>query len=155
MRWSYDSDGQRTELGFPDGTSLSYGYDAGGVLSTLRHPSLGAVELERDPAGRLVAARADGMHASWRFEDGDLAEYAIDAGATRRSALLERDAIGRVVAATVDGDRRSYAYDPAGQLLAADSPAGAFAFEYDACGRLERETRRRDPSLTSTTPPPS
>jgi YD repeat-containing protein len=73
MRWSHDSDGQRSGLGYPDGTSLSYGYDAAGVLSELRHPALGTVELERDPAGRLLAARADGMHASWRFQDGDLA----------------------------------------------------------------------------------
>jgi len=140
MRWSYDEDGQRAGLGFPDGTSLSYGYDAGGVLSALRHPSLGAVALERDPAGRLLAARADGMHANWRFEDGDLAEYEFDTGAARRSALLERDAVGRVVAATVDGDRRRYDYDPAGQLVAAYSPTEAFSFAYDACGRLERET---------------
>jgi len=140
MRWSYDDDGQRTGLGFPDGTSLSYAYDDGGVLSDLRHPSLGAIELERDPAGRLVAASADGMSARWRTEDGDLAEYALDAGGVRRSAQLERDAVGRVVAATVDGDRRSYAYDPAGQLLAADSAAGAFAFAYDACGRLVHES---------------
>ncbi|MEA2221942.1 MAG: hypothetical protein QOH83_318, partial [Solirubrobacteraceae bacterium] len=140
MHWSYDEDGQRTRLGFPDGTSLSYGYDAGGVLSALRHPALGAVELERDPAGRLLAARADGMHANWRFEDGDLAAYEFDTGAARRSALLERDAVGRVVAATVDGDRHRYDYDPAGQLIAAYSPSEAFSFAYDACGRLERET---------------
>jgi RHS repeat-associated protein len=140
MRWSYDGDGQRTGLGFPDGTSLSYDYDTGGVLAALRHPSLGAVELERDPAGRLLAAQADGMHANWRFEDGDLAEYEFDTGAARRSALLERDALGRVVAATVEGDRRRYDYDPAGQLVAAYSPTEAFSFAYDACGRLERET---------------
>jgi RHS repeat-associated protein len=140
LRWSYDSDGQRTGLDYPDGTSLSYAYDAGGVLSELRHPSLGAVAFDRDPAGRLVEARANGMSARWRFGDGGLAEYAFDAEGTSRSALLERDGVGRIVAATVDGDRHGYAYDPAGQLLAADSPGGAFSFAYDACGRLERET---------------
>jgi RHS repeat-associated protein len=141
LRWSYDDDGWRTGLGFPDGTSLSYGYDAGGVPSDLRHPAIGAIEFERDSAGRLVGARADGMRAAWRFDDGDLVEYAFDAGTTHREALLERDAIGRVVAATVDGDRRSYAYAPAGELLAATSAAaGAFSFAYDACGRLEHET---------------
>jgi RHS repeat-associated protein len=147
MRWSYDEDGQRTRLGFPDGTSLSYDYDPGGVLSELRHPSLGAIELERDPAGRLLAARAHGMHANWRFEDGDLAEYEFDTGAESRSALLERDAIGRVVAATIDGDDRRYDYNSAGQLIAAYSPTDAFSFAYDACGRLERET---SPSGTTT-----
>ena len=140
MRWSYDGDGYRTGLGFPDGRSLSYDHDAGGVLTGLQHASLGAVELERDPAGRLVAAHGAGMQAGWRFEDGDLAEHAFDAGGVRRSALLERDPVGRVVAATVDGNRRRYAYDAAGQLLAASSEAGAFAFAYDACGRLEHET---------------
>jgi len=140
MCWSYDGDGQRTRLGFPDGTSLSYDYDAGGVLAGLRHPSLGAVALERDRAGRLVAASADGMQARWQFDDGGLAEYAFETGGVRRSAQLERDAVGRIVAATVDGDRRGYAYDPAGQLVAAQSGAGAFTFEYDTCGRLEHET---------------
>ena len=143
LRWTYDEDGRRSSLGYPDGTQTRYGYDRGGLLDTLRHPSLGEIRLERDAGGRLVGARGVGMHARWEYDNGDLREYALDAGELRRSARLTRDPVGRVVAAVADGSDQRFAYDAAGQLVS----AGELSFEYDAGGRLVRErgpSGRRD-----------
>lgn len=140
MRWSYDADGEREAISYPDGTQSAYVRDAGGYVVGVHHPALGTIDLERDAAGRLVGARADGMRAVWRHEGGDLVGYEMRAGERLRTAQLMRDPIGRVVEATIDGARHAFSYDAAGQLAGADTPAGAFVFDYDANGRLARES---------------
>lgn len=139
MRWTYNPAGERATTGYPDGSQTSYTRDAGGYVIGAHHPALGEIELQRDGAGRLVGANAEGMRATWRYEDGDLAQYEIQAGETRRSAVLARDALGRIATATIDGQRNEFAYDDAGQLISAVGPGGARAFHYDANGRLVRE----------------
>jgi len=132
LRYGYDDDGRRAFIGYPDGSRTDYDYDATGLLTGLRHPAAGTIALERDGAGRLVAARGAGMHARWDYDGGELVGYAINDASTR----LERDADGRLVAV---GGRR-LAYDAAGQLVA----AGEQTFEYDAGGRLVREGSLRN-----------
>ncbi|HEV7805726.1 MAG TPA: HYD1 signature containing ADP-ribosyltransferase family protein [Solirubrobacteraceae bacterium] len=140
MSWRYTPDGERAAIGYPDGSQTAFTHDAGGLLVGKHHPGLGSIELERDAAGRLVGATADGMRKRWRYERGDLAEYRCEAAGKTRTAQLTRDGVGRVVEAIVDEDRQRYSYDPAGQLLSAETPRGALSFSYDANGRLERET---------------
>ena len=153
MTWGYDADGNRSALGYPDGTRTTYRHDRGGYLVGLEHTAIGEIALDRDQAGRLVGATGAGMRARWAYDRGDLVRYELEAGGTERSAQFERDAVGRVVAGLVDGEGRRFAYDAAGQLLSAATPAGVFEFAYDAGGRLEREcspkrgrTRQRDPA---------
>ncbi len=138
--WRYDEDGNRAALVYPDGSQTTYAYDASGLPSRLHHSAIGTIELERDATGRLVGAAGEGMRASWRYEDGELAGYDVVAGARRRSAQLTRDPIGRVVAAVVDGAEHAYGYDAAGQLVAATTGRGSYAFTYDASGRLKAES---------------
>jgi RHS repeat-associated protein len=140
MRWEYDADGRRAAIGYPDGTKTSYTHDAGGYVVAAQHPALGTIELERDAAGRVTAANADGMRGLWRYEDGDLVHYEMQAGGSLRTAHLTRDPIGRVVQATIDDAAHAFAYDDAGQLVSADTPEGAYAFSYDPNGRLARES---------------
>ena len=140
MTWGYDADGNRSALGYPDGTRTTYRHDRGGYLVGLEHTAIGEIALDRDPAGRLVGATGAGMRARWAYDRGDLVRYELEAGGTERSAQFERDAVGRVVAGLVDGEGRRFAYDAAGQLLSAATPAGVFEFAYDAGGRLERES---------------
>jgi len=135
VRWSYSEDGDRLAFGYPDGSQARCTYDDGGLLAAISHPALGAIELERDLAGRMIGARGAGMRAAWGFERGELATYELRAGGASRTARLERDPIGRVVAATVDGARRRFSYDAAGQLVT----AGDATLEYDLGGRLVRE----------------
>jgi len=139
MRWRYTADGERAALGHPDGSETTFSYDAGGLLDGKQHPGLGAIALQRDAAGRLVGASADGMRASWRYEGGDLAEYRFEAAGRTRNAELNRDGVGRVVEAIVDGAAQRFSYDAAGQLRSAETPRGRLDFDYDANGRLERE----------------
>lgn len=139
MRWRYTIDGERAALGHPDGTETAFSYDAGGLLNGKQHPGLGAIALQRDAAGRLVGASADGMRASWRYDGGDLAEYRFEAAGQTRTARLNRDGVGRVVEAIVDGAAQRFSYDAAGQLRSAETPRGRLDFDYDANGRLERE----------------
>lgn len=139
LRWAYNEDGERSALGYPDGTETTYAHDAGGLLAGLQHPALGTVDLERDPSGRLTGATGEGMRARWSYEAGELTEYDIDAGGKHHATQLTRDALGRVASATVDGGLHRFSYDAAGQLLSADTLASLFSFSYDANGRLERE----------------
>ncbi len=140
LRWSYDADGERAAVAYPDGTETAYLRDEGGYVTAVRHPGLGSIALERDAAGRLVGAQADDMRARWSYDAGALVRYELHAAGTDRTAQLTRDPIGRVVRALVDGQEHDYGYDAAGQLVSAAGPAGARAFEYDANGRLVRET---------------
>ena len=139
MRWAYNADGERSAIGYPDGTQTTYTRDAGGNVIAAQHPALGAIALERDAAGRLIGASADGMRALWHYEGGDLARYEMHAGGKLRTARLTRDPIGRLVEATIDGQPHEFAYDAAGQLVSAATPAGIGSFSYDANGRLARE----------------
>ena len=139
MRWTYDGDGERTAIGYPDGSETAYTLDAGGDVVAARHPALGTVDLTRDEAGRLVGARAAGMQATWRYENGDLASYELRAGDRHRSAELRRDSTGRVAVAIIDGEEHALSYDAAGQLVSQTGPDGWRAFGYDANGRLVRE----------------
>ena len=140
MRWRYTDDGKRAAMTYPDGTETTYSYDAGGLMVAKEHPALGPIALERDAAGRLVGATADGMRAAWHYEHGDLVAYEFETAATHRTARLTRDTAGRVVAATVDGRAQRYSYDPAGQLRSAETPDGRLSLALDANGRLVRET---------------
>lgn len=140
MRWSYKPDGERAAVGYPDGTETTYTHDGGGYVVAAAHPALGTIELQRDAAGRLVGATAEGMRASWSYDDGDLAHYEMHAGDRRRTAQLSRDSHGRIADATIDGASHLFAYDAAGQLESASTPAGRFEFAYDANGRLTRES---------------
>ncbi|MEA2130817.1 MAG: hypothetical protein QOJ85_3708, partial [Solirubrobacteraceae bacterium] len=140
VRWAYNADGERSALGYPDGTETTYSHDPGGYVIAAEHPALGAIELQRDATGRLVCASAHGMRASWRYADGDLLQYEMHAGGAIRTAQLTRDPLGRVVQATVDGAANEFAYDDAGQLVTASAPHGTYSFGYDANGRLARET---------------
>jgi RHS repeat-associated protein len=140
VRWRYTADGERAAIGYPDGTETTYMLDAGRFVVAMQHPGLGLIELQRDPAGRLVGASADGMHARWWYEGGELARYEMQTDTTQRVARLTRDALGRVTDAVVDGVAQRFAYDAAGQLVFAQTDAGSFSFGYDANGRLVRES---------------
>ncbi|MBB2943572.1 RHS repeat-associated protein [Actinoplanes lutulentus] len=124
----YGPDGERTALILPDGSTTSYSYDAGGLLSGVTSPLIGHLAVTRDALGRIVSVDgADGRRATWDYSDGRLVEYSFGGRATR----LTRDAGGRITAV----GERSFGYDPAGQLIS----AGGRELAYDAAGRLVRD----------------
>ena len=131
-----------------------YGLDRCGRPVSVHDPVLGAVTIDRDPAGRPIEVampltpaagsparlveRRDwvaGRLAGWR--------QAIEAGGGDTpvvSAELRHDLAGRVVAVDGnDGRRTRYAYDPAGQLVAVGSGGDDWRFTWDRAGRLVGE----------------
>ena len=82
----------------------------------------------RSSATRRADHRARGVgRARWEYEDAQLVGYA---GRQQHAAHPRRG--GRIVAAAIDGSEQRFAYDAAGQLIA----AGDRTFTYDAGGRL-------------------
>ncbi|WP_426502026.1 DUF6531 domain-containing protein [Dactylosporangium sp. McL0621] len=134
-RWTYDADGRRTAMVYPDGSRTRYTYDDGGLVAGLHHPALGALTLERDPAGRLLRVTGDRLRQWWHYRDGDLVGHRVETDGVVRLTELLRDPDGRVVASTTDGVTLRFGYDPAGQLIS----AGDATYAYDANGRLELE----------------
>ncbi|MGH3694719.1 MAG: hypothetical protein ACRDRX_12170 [Pseudonocardiaceae bacterium] len=83
-----------------------------------------------------------GFRRQWRYQDGELVGYEVDHGGLRQRTELVRDAAGQVVAETREGRTRRYRYDPAGQLISAETTDGSWSctYDYDPLGRLMTET---------------
>ncbi|GAA2710696.1 DUF6531 domain-containing protein [Actinoplanes palleronii] len=136
LSWSYDADGNRTGLTYPDGSRTGYEFDASGQLTAVRHGDGAPRLLNRDANGDLVAAGGDQVD---RDESGRVVaragrRYGYDATGRLRFAgetAFEYDANGRLVREHDTGRDIAYRYDAAGQLLA----RGDTTFEYDAAGR--------------------
>ncbi|MEU4694707.1 DUF6531 domain-containing protein [Actinoplanes sp. NPDC023714] len=148
----YGPDGEQTALILPDGSTTTFAYDGGGLMSETAHPLTGRLAISRDALGRIVAVTGtDGRRATWKYDaEGRLAAYVFGSSVTR----FERDAGGRItrsfdsdasghIASSHGSDAGgrtagSFGYDAAGQLVA----AGDRALEYDAAGRLVRDGDR-------------
>ncbi|CEA06742.1 Putative deoxyribonuclease RhsC [Arthrobacter saudimassiliensis] len=156
MTWEYDADGHRTAYTDPTGATTTYQRDPAGRITKVTNPRLGEATLAYDAAGRITAATAGALVQEWTYRHGPLAEHtrtAAAAGAGRTGAdstLIGRDEEGRITGLTRNSTVTRYAYDGAGQLVAAvtgqaetDAAAAVRAavseWEYDAGGRLVRE----------------
>ena len=116
--YGYDADGNLSTLAFPDET-LSFAYDGDGLLVSASN-SVGTVSNSFDAAtGWLVSSRgADGTTVSYsRRNGGGVASVTSAAGVT------------------------SYSYDAAGRVTYLASPVGSFDFDYcEWNGRLSAAT---------------
>ena len=141
IAWSYDPDGLRASLTYPDGTPVRYRRDPCGRLTTLEHPLLGAIALARDDDGRLLGMSGAGARSRWSYTDGWLTGHRRDDGERTRTTRLTRDDDGRVLVADTDGQRQLFGYDAAGQLTHAATAHAEHTYGYDAAGRLSRDGR--------------
>jgi RHS repeat-associated protein len=141
MRWARDRDGLVTSRHDPAGRATSYAHDHAGRLASVSSDRWGTLELDRDPDGRLVALRADGVTRRWERDTGGLvaAFHQSGPGGDQTTSLVRDDA-GRVIEADGPAGTARYTYDAAGQLVAALTPAGAWTWAYDEAGRLVHET---------------
>ncbi len=113
--YRYDSLMRTVGIGYPDGTSVSRGYDASGNLA---YDEEGIYA--HDGRGNLTCSTSP---------DGWATSYSYD-GKNRL--------VGQV---NPDGEEISYAYSAAGDLVSQTSSSGeAFSFEYDSAHRLLRAT---------------
>ena len=141
MRWERDRDGLVTARRDAAGRATSYAHDRAGRLTTVSSDRWGTIELDRDPDGRLVALRADGVTRRWdRDAAGLIAAFHQSGPHGDETTTLVRDGAGRVVEARAAAGVTRYTYDAAGQLVAALTPFGAWTWTYDEAGRLVHET---------------
>ncbi len=178
--YAYDADGHLTRVTDGAGTTVSYRYDAAGLLISLTYPNGSVVTRTYDGAGQLVSVTDWLGHSTTAGydRDGNLTLVAYPNGVsvlmtydkanqlmsvtdelgsvTLASFTYTRNSLGDVVTDTETGSvagTQRYSYTPLNQL-AADS-AGSYG--YDAAGDLialpggVRQAFNADGQLTSTT----
>ena len=105
----------------PAGHHTDYTYDAVGRLVTVDHPLLGRAVLERDAAGRLVQATADGIIQTWEHHDGFVVAHVVTDARGSTRTLVSRSDEGRITGIDRDGETTRFDYDEACQLVEARS----------------------------------
>ncbi|GAA3196788.1 MULTISPECIES: DUF6531 domain-containing protein [Streptomyces] len=164
-RWTYDAAGRPTAL-TTGGEGLTFAYDAAGRETERRLGQDIRLTQGWDPTGRLTSQSLTHhipgedlllQHRTYAYRpDGCLTEIHELTGGTR---LFDLDRSGRVTGVRAHGWSETYAYDTAGNLTHATTPArteggdreftgtllhraGHATYENDAQGRLARKTLR-------------
>jgi len=157
VTYGYNDDGERTMLGYPDGSFVSYEYEAHGWLSRIlaqgNEPPLATYEY--DAVGNPTQMPRDNtIVTSKAFDDEDKITSIID-GVTNQAPLTQlsykydevgnRTEVGRVI--NSDGGvavqtQDKYTYDPTHQVTGVETveagASSAVQFTYDALGnRIE------------------
>ncbi len=156
LGWEYDGDGNRTAFTDPTGTTTRYTRDAAGRVVKVSNPLLGDAAFTHDPSGRITTATAGDLVQEWVYRGGNLSEHTrtttADNGTnppgTADVTLIGREDGGRITGLSRNGAVTRYGYDTAGQMVSAtttdshnaSAAASVMGWEYDAGGRLLRET---------------
>jgi RHS repeat-associated protein len=119
--YAYDDGGRLVEHVKPDGSVTAYGYDVAGRLAEVRD---GAGDLlvsyEYDAAGRVVRTEmGNGASTTVAFNSvGEVTE------------IVDLDSSGNVIG------RSAYTYNADSRVVAVETLAGNWSYEYDAAGQL-------------------
>jgi RHS repeat-associated protein len=151
LSWEYDRDGDRTSFTDAHGIKTTYARDAAGRIAAVTNPLLGKAVFTHDAAGRITSATAGSLVQEWAYRNGALVEHnRVDRAGSGAAdvTLIGRDDDGRITGLNRSGAVTRYGYDGAGQMTSAtttgsgegDVPAVVLGWEYDAGGRLLRET---------------
>ncbi|WP_416403329.1 DUF6531 domain-containing protein [Arthrobacter sp. LFS091] len=152
LTWECDGDGNRT--GFTTGAGTTrYTRDPAGRVTAVSNPLLGDATFTHDASGRIVSATAGNYTQEWVYRDGALIEHTrttTDDPGSADATLIGREDGGRITALSRGGVTTRYGYDTAGQMVSAtttdshraraSASASVVGWEYDAGGRLLRET---------------
>jgi RHS repeat-associated protein len=158
-----DARGNVTAVQFPDGRSLSNGFDLVGRITSQTdalgnntqyvYDVAGHCTRRIDPDGNvtkytydnrgLITSKTDGDGRAWQFQHdgvGNLVQTTLPDG---RKETVQRDAVGRVTQKTDRNGRViTYAYDPT-QSMQRDGitvPLGKTLFQYNARGQTTQRT---------------
>ncbi|WP_148667808.1 Ig-like domain-containing protein, partial [Mizugakiibacter sediminis] len=118
-QYQYNKDRQITQITRPDGAVVSFGYDAGGRLSTLTTPTGSYQYGYAAKTGQLSSILAPGNEALAYTWDGFLPTGVTWSGTITGSVTRSYDANFRVVSLAVNGQGVAYGYDDDGLLTAA------------------------------------
>lgn len=142
---AYDDANRITQIGYPDGESLSFAYNDAGLRTSVSDGGDYNVFYDYDALGRLTGLRD---------EDSQLVEYTYDgAGNLTReengngtTSVFEYDTAGRLTLIenrAADDSVSSfyrYTYDAAGQRTEVGTQDGGWTYEYDEIGQLTAAT---------------
>lgn len=136
--YTYDSGGRLAAEDKGNGTRTEYGYDAAARLTSVVNKAPGGAinssfAYTYDPAGRVLAATADGVTATYGYDAiGQLASYA----APGRTLSYAYDAAGNRSAVTDNGVTTTYTANGRNQV----TTIGSAVLTYDADGNLATRT---------------
>jgi RHS repeat-associated protein len=105
--YTYDNNGDLTEVSLPGGRAISYAYDAAGNRTSVTDSATGTSSYQTN---------ADGAYTS--------------AGSTAATY----DGLGRIATSTTGGVTTTYTYDAAGDLASVTRPGHTTTYTYDAMG---------------------
>jgi YD repeat-containing protein len=159
-RYAYDGAGNLTSSTDAEGYTTFMYYGGYHKLSRVERPNGEVVELRYNREGWLSYIRngrgevhrftrnLSGLVIEERSFDGRLTRYRYDAmgrmvGSTNslgEHTEYQRDAVGQLVRQVFDdGTEEAFEYNNAGDIVAADCPAGRFVFHRNAKGWIVRE----------------
>jgi RHS repeat-associated protein len=159
-RYAYDAADRLTTLTNPDGTSLTFTYNANGQRTSMRDSTNFVTNYTYDAAGRLASLNsgtgasivlyaydANGRLATKTFGNGTSTSLAYDANGQPISiihyspshAILSEydytyDTEGHPVTMKAPTGTLTYGYDLDGQLTSVTTPAGVTQYNYDPSG---------------------
>jgi RHS repeat-associated protein len=148
--YALDPDGRLLTAQLPGRLARRYHYE-GGLLHRFQGirdgRPISEVFFTRDPDGRILSQRADGVTSEYRYDPaGQLVFAANVRGQDRDEIEIAYDAVGNRVRMHRDDADTHYRYDEADQLVALDRHRRRTEFRYDSSGRMIEETdgqRRR------------
>ena len=148
VAYTYDDAGRCTQLSYPNGITVDYGYDSlnrvvdivqrneSSILASY-HYSLGLA------GNRLSVVEVDGSSVEWGYDDAYrlTEETWFDSSSspiTQTNYIY--DAVGNRLSMAVSGQTTTYQYNELDQLIS----VGAVQYDYDGRGNLVRVTRGAD-----------
>jgi RHS repeat-associated protein len=152
LDFTYNADGERTEMVDQSGYTVNYQYDAAGRLIGLTDGS-GApiVQYTYDADGNLAAVQnGNGTYTTYSYDaDGQvlsLINYGPQPSPNQAGPILSQfdytyDALGRTTSVTTLQGTTTYGYDANSQLDLITLPTGeVITYQYDAAGNRVAET---------------
>jgi len=142
VRYGYDAAGRRTQLVYPDSTTLDYEYWADGQLKAVKQGATTLASYTYDTAGRLqTLTRANGATTTYSYDAADrLTDVQTQVGSTTRSRFqygLDRLGQRTSTTETLAAATRTltYTYDGLQRLTGATESAGTtYGYGYDLAG---------------------
>ncbi|WP_192711789.1 RHS repeat-associated core domain-containing protein [Methylobacterium sp. OAE515] len=141
----YGAYGLLAEIEDPKGGRLRFGHDGLGRLERVENQLGRAWTFERDAAGRVVAETDfDGLRTTYAYDRAGRLTGKLAADGTR--TVYAHDASGLLTGETVtvpgaaEPQVTTFAYDGAGQLVAARGGGSEVLLEWDGLGRVVAET---------------
>jgi RHS repeat-associated protein len=123
----------------PGGARYEFAYDTEMRLTEVRNPAGQTWSYAYDPVGQVVR-ETDFDGRTLTYTHDTTGRTIARSNPLGQTVTQHYDAGGRLVAKDADGAITSFAYDPAGRLLRAESPHSVMELEWDVQGRLTAET---------------